>query len=142
MGWLPGFVYSYVCVINDLLLGTPPPLRSSGIMELGGKFRQVFGFKGVTGKVFRNKELRDLNTENVLLSSFIAPTLVPRFTSPPPPESARQNEGRSRWPRPDCFARVVRKFRSRLGGVKFVFYSILLLHRSAGCAVMALTHHL
>jgi hypothetical protein len=28
-------------------------------MELGGNFRQVFGFKGLIGKVFRNKDLAE-----------------------------------------------------------------------------------
>jgi hypothetical protein len=37
--------------------GVPPHPRSSGIIDLGGKSRQVFGFKGLRGKVFRNKEL-------------------------------------------------------------------------------------
>jgi hypothetical protein len=37
--------------------GVPPLPRSFGIIGLGGKSRQVFGFKGVIGKVFRNKDL-------------------------------------------------------------------------------------
>jgi hypothetical protein len=37
--------------------GVPPLPRSFGIIGLGGKSRQVFGFKGLTGKVFRNKDL-------------------------------------------------------------------------------------
>ena len=38
-------------------MGVPPSPRSFGIIELGGKSRQVFGFKGLIGKVFRNKDL-------------------------------------------------------------------------------------
>ena len=37
--------------------GTPPSPRSFGIIGLGGKSRQVFGFKGLIGKVSRNKDL-------------------------------------------------------------------------------------
>jgi hypothetical protein len=39
--------------------GTPPPQsRSIGIRDLGGSHRQVFGFKGLTGKVFMNQRLK------------------------------------------------------------------------------------
>jgi hypothetical protein len=33
----------------------PPFLRSFGIKDLGGGHRQVFGFKGLAGKVFKNQ---------------------------------------------------------------------------------------
>jgi hypothetical protein len=33
-------------------------LRSFGIIELGGKSRQIFGYKGLICKIFRNKDLR------------------------------------------------------------------------------------
>src|ERR1035437_2551682 len=46
----------YSVGINQLVLAPPSP-RSFGIIELGGKSRQVFGFKGLIGKVFRNKDL-------------------------------------------------------------------------------------
>src|SRR5208282_620489 len=37
--------------------GVPPSPLSIGIMGLGRKSRQIFGFKGLIGKVFRNKHL-------------------------------------------------------------------------------------
>jgi len=40
-----------------ILGGAPLPPRSIGIIELGGKSRQVFEFKRLIGKVFRNKDL-------------------------------------------------------------------------------------
>src|ERR1019366_7780562 len=39
-------------------MGTPLPPRSFGIIELGGNSRQIFEFKGLTGKVFQNQRLR------------------------------------------------------------------------------------
>src|SRR5271157_2098273 len=43
---------------NQLVwVGVPPSPRSFGIIGLGGKSRQVFGFKGLIGKVSRNKDL-------------------------------------------------------------------------------------
>src|SRR5208337_56067 len=38
-------------------MAPPPPPRSFGIIELGGDSRQIFGFKGVAGKVFQNQQL-------------------------------------------------------------------------------------
>jgi hypothetical protein len=35
----------------------PPFLRSFGIKDLGGGSRQVFGFKGLDGKVFKNQRV-------------------------------------------------------------------------------------
>ncbi len=35
----------------------PPPPRCFGIIELGRNSRKIFGFKGVIGKIFRNKDL-------------------------------------------------------------------------------------
>src|SRR5208337_355175 len=53
-------------------------------MGLGGKSRQVFGFKGLIGKVFRNKGLGVLNsTDTVLVSPFIASAPVAMLTPPP-----------------------------------------------------------
>jgi len=46
----------YSEVINPCLL-LPPPPRFIGIIGLGGNSRQVFEFKGLIGKVFRNKDL-------------------------------------------------------------------------------------
>ena len=43
--------------INPCLL-LPPSPRSFEIMGLGGKSRQVFGFKGLASKVFQNQRLR------------------------------------------------------------------------------------
>ena len=43
--------------INPCLL-LPPSPRSFGIIGLGGKFHQVFEFKGLAGKVFQNQRLR------------------------------------------------------------------------------------
>jgi len=64
--------------------GTPPPPRSIGIMGLGRKSRQVFGFKGLIGKVFRNKGLGVLNrTDKVLVSLFIGSAPVAMVTPPP-----------------------------------------------------------
>src|SRR5271157_2552873 len=64
--------------------GYPPSPRSIGIMGLGGKSRQVFGFKGLIGKVFRNKGLGVLNsTDTVLVSPFIASAPVAMLTPPP-----------------------------------------------------------
>jgi hypothetical protein len=37
-------------------------LRSFGIIGLGGNSRQIYGFKGVIRKIFRNKELATLNS--------------------------------------------------------------------------------
>jgi hypothetical protein len=37
--------------------GTPPSPRSFGIMGLGRNSRQIFGFKGLICKIFRNKDL-------------------------------------------------------------------------------------
>src|SRR6266849_8239417 len=63
-------------LLTSIVRGIHPPLpRSCGIIELGRKFRQVFGFKGLVGKVFRNKDL------GVMVSPFIASPSVPRFTS-------------------------------------------------------------
>jgi hypothetical protein len=36
----------------------PPFFRSFGIKDLGGGSRQVFGFKGLAGKVFKNQRLK------------------------------------------------------------------------------------
>jgi len=36
---------------------TPPFFRSFGIKDLGGGSRQVFGFKGLAGKVFKNQRV-------------------------------------------------------------------------------------
>ena len=50
----PITIYSYVT--NQLVwVGYPPFFRSFGIKDLGGGFRQVFGFKGLAGKVFKNQ---------------------------------------------------------------------------------------
>jgi len=40
-----------------MLYGYPTPLfpRSIGIKDLGGGSRQVFGFKGLADKVFKNQ---------------------------------------------------------------------------------------
>jgi hypothetical protein len=47
------------CVVNYLLTGTPPPIpRSLGISNLGKTSRQIFEFKVLTRKIFRNKDLR------------------------------------------------------------------------------------
>jgi hypothetical protein len=43
--------------VLDSVLRVPPPPRSFGIIELYRKSRQVFGFKRLIGKVFRNKDL-------------------------------------------------------------------------------------
>ena len=40
-------------------MGVPPPsFGSFGIKDLGGGSRQVFGFKGLAGKVFKKQKLR------------------------------------------------------------------------------------
>src|ERR1019366_8175016 len=99
----------YSLGINPCLL----PPRSFGIIGLGGKSRKIFEFKGVIWKIFRNKDLGVSNgTDSMLVSPFIAPTPVPRFT--PLSLKARQNEGRSRWPRPDCLAELSASFASGL----------------------------
>src|SRR6266851_7681043 len=55
---------------------SPSPL-SFGIIKLQAKTIQIFGFKGVICKIFRNKELGvSKGTDNVLVSLFIAFTLV------------------------------------------------------------------
>ena len=61
---LAGFLSIYSWIINQLFrVGVPPlPPRSSGIMELGGNSRQVFGFKGLTAKVFENQQVRLSNS--------------------------------------------------------------------------------
>ncbi len=38
-------------------MAPPLPPRSFGIIVLGGDSRQIFGFKGVAGKVFQNQQL-------------------------------------------------------------------------------------
>jgi len=53
----PWHVYSNIT--NQLVwVGVPPFFRSFGIKDLGGGARQVFGFKGLAGKVFKNQRLR------------------------------------------------------------------------------------
>jgi acyl-CoA synthetase (AMP-forming)/AMP-acid ligase II len=42
---------------NNQLYGVPPSPLSTGIIELGGKSRKIFEFKGLTWKIFRNKDL-------------------------------------------------------------------------------------
>src|ERR1035437_1033954 len=44
--------------------GTPP--RSNGIMGLGRNSRQIFGFKGLRGKIFRNKELAGYSVASIV----------------------------------------------------------------------------
>ena len=58
-------------------MGYPPPPLSFGIIKLQAKTIQIFGFKGVICKIFRNKDLGVSNgTDNVLVSLFIASTPV------------------------------------------------------------------
>src|ERR1019366_5179490 len=45
--------------------GTPLP-RSNGIMGLGRNSRQIFGFKGLRGKIFRNKELAGYSVASIV----------------------------------------------------------------------------
>jgi hypothetical protein len=39
-------------------MGVPPLPPAIGIISLGGKSRKIFEFKGLIGKIFRNKDLR------------------------------------------------------------------------------------
>jgi len=55
-----------------------------------------------------------------IVSPFIASAPVSRFTSAST-ESGRQNEGRRRWPRPDCFAELSASFASGLEAVNLSF---------------------
>ena len=51
--------------------GTPPFFWSFGIKDLGGGSRQVFGFKGLAGKVFKNQRLNlSRSGENGVWGSF------------------------------------------------------------------------
>jgi hypothetical protein len=52
-------MHVYSNITNQLVqVGYPPFFLSFGIKDLGGGSRQVFGFKGLAGKVFKNQRLR------------------------------------------------------------------------------------
>jgi hypothetical protein len=76
------------------------------MLELGENSFQVFGFKGVIGKVFWNQRV----------AAFFLASLV--FSLLLTEKSSRQNLGRDRWPRPDCFLRIVRSL-----GLRFLTFS-------------------
>jgi hypothetical protein len=47
----------------------PPFFRSFGIRDLGGGSRQVFGFKGLAGKVFKNQRLSERSFASLRISA-------------------------------------------------------------------------
>ena len=58
--WSEGSLYPDFPAYYSLVTGgTPPSPLSIGIIELDGNSRKIFGFKGLIGKIFRNKDLRD-----------------------------------------------------------------------------------
>jgi hypothetical protein len=48
---------SRLMMLTNQYGGYPPSPRSFGIMELGGNSCQIFGFKGLAGKFFKNQRL-------------------------------------------------------------------------------------
>jgi len=83
--------------------------RSFGISELQEKSRKIFEFKGLTGKIFRNKDLGVSNsTDGLLVSPFIASTPVAMLT-PPPLKAGAKTKGVAGG-HALISSRVVRKF--------------------------------
>ena len=64
------------CVINLCFSPRPPSIVAIGIMGLGRNSRKIFGFKGLKGKIFRNKDLAPKTTPKMDLQQLRWAVLV------------------------------------------------------------------